>query len=138
MIKAGRETEEFLFDVVHIGMDMEFYHELGRDLNLTEDTYESFDEDRENAQIFVQNSTGTAFSCDEILNWYLIQSRTNLDRHLPPHALEGAREKGEYMIFVTFPIRFKPGMFHMATVEGEQDLSHLKLLVQITAKRRDA
>lgn len=120
------------FHVTHIGFEMAFHHALGADLNPAADVIEAYEADKEHAEIFVQNSSGTAFSQAEILNWFLLQTRTTLDEHLPPQALEA--DAGP--VLLTVPIRFKPGTFHMQTEAGIQDLSHLKLMCKVTAQSR--
>ncbi len=135
-MKAGRQTAEFTFEVQHIGLDMDFHHPKGRDLKLDDQVIEAFETERENAEIFVQNASGTAFSTEELLSWFLLQTGTSLADQLPKSALETAREKGDGHVFVTFPIRFEPGVFHMITVEGAQDLSALKVMSKVTINKR--
>ena len=132
-LKAGRETEAFVFDVEHVGLDVEFYHPQGRALKFAEDVVEAFEADREDAEIFTQSATGTAFSCDEILSWFLLQTRTTLAQHLPPAALE----QGEGNVLLTVPLRFKEGTFHMDTEDGVVDLSSLKLMCKVTIQLRN-
>lgn len=133
-LKAGRVTDAFTFEVQHIGLDMTFHHPKGRDLSLDAKVIEAFEKDRENAEIFIQNASGTAFSTEEMLSWFLLQSGTSLADQLPKSALE----KGEGHVFVTFPIRFEKGVFHMITVEGAQDLSALKVMSKVTIHKREA
>ncbi|MBF0248767.1 MAG: hypothetical protein HQL36_11975 [Alphaproteobacteria bacterium] len=135
-MKAGRETADFAFDVLHIGMDMDFHHPRGRDLKLAAEVVDAFEHAREHAEIFVQNSSGTAFSADELLDWFLLQSQTTIADHLPPATLEKAEEPGGGDVFVTFPIRFQPDAFHMRTEDGPQDLSALKLMARVTIRRK--
>jgi len=135
-MKAGRQTAEFTFEVQHIGLDMDFHHPKGRDLKLDDQVIEAFETERENAEIFVQNASGTAFSTEELLSWFLLQTGTSLADQLPKSALDAAREKGDGHVFVTFPIRFEPGVFHMITVEGAQDLSALKVMSKVTINKR--
>jgi len=135
-MKAGRQTAEFTFEVQHIGLDMDFHHPKGRDLKLDDQVIEAFETERENAEIFVQNASGTAFSTEELLSWFLLQTGTSLADQLPKSALDAAREKSEGHVFVTFPIRFEPGVFHMITVEGAQDLSALKVMSKVTINKR--
>lgn len=130
--QAGRTTETHTFEVEHIGLDMTFHHPKGRDLRLAPDVVEAFETERENAEIFIQNASGTGFSTEELLSWFLLQSGTSLAEQLPKTALE----KGEGHVFVTFPIRFEKGTFHMQTEEGPQDLSALKLMSKITVHKR--
>lgn len=132
-VQAGRETEDFVFTVEHVGMDMEFYHPQGRTLKLAPAVVEAFEREREDAEIFIQNSSGTGFSSDEILSWFLLQTRTTLAQHLPPSALE----KGEGHVLLTVPLRFEVGTFHMATEAGEVDLSALKLMCKVTIGPRN-
>ena len=131
-LKAGRETAEFTFEVQHIGLDMTFHHPKGRDLGLDAAVIEAFESEREHAEIFIQNATGTAFSTEELLSWFLLQTGTTLADQLPKSALD----KGEGHVFVTFPIRFEPGVFHMITEEGAQDLSALKVMSKVTIHKR--
>jgi len=135
-LKAGRQTEDFTFEVQHIGLDMDFHHSKGRDLKLDAQVIEAFETERENAEIFIQNASGTAFSTEELLSWFLLQTGTSLADQLPKAALDSALEKGEGHVFVTFPIRFEPGVFHMITVEGAQDLSALKVMSKVTILKR--
>lgn len=132
MLKAGRETEDFVFEVEHIGLDMTFYHPKGRNLRLADAVIEAFETDRENADIFIHNASNTAYSTEELLSWFLLQSGTSLADQLPKAALD----KGEGHVFVTFPIRFEQGTFHMLTEDGPQDLSALKLMSKITIHKR--
>jgi len=113
--------------VTHIGFEMAFHHPRGGDLNPADSVIEAYEADKEHAEIFVQNATGTAFSQVEILNWFLLQTRTTLAEHLPPQALK----KDSGPVLLTVPIRFKPGTFHMQTEAGTQDLSHLKLMCKV-------
>ncbi|HEY9080338.1 hypothetical protein [Magnetovibrio sp.] len=131
-LKAGRETAEFTFEVQHIGLDMTFHHPKGRDLGLDAAVIETFESEREHAEIFIQNATGTAFSTEELLSWFLLQTGTTLADQLPKSALD----KGEGHVFVTFPIRFEQGVFHMITEEGAQDLSALKVMSKVTIHKR--
>jgi len=135
-VKAGRETDAFTFEVEHIGLDMTFHHPKGRDLALAPEVIEAFEAERENAEIFIQNASGTAFSTEELLSWFLLQSGTTLADQLPKSALDAALEKGEGHVFVTFPIRFEKGVFHMLTVDGPQDLSALKVMSKVTIHKR--
>lgn len=132
-LQAGRETRDFVFDVEHVGLDVDFHHPQGRNLKLAEEVVDAFELERENAEIFVQSSSGTGFSCDEILSWFLLQTGTTLAEHLPPQALE----QGDGKVMLTVPIRFEPGMFHMATEAGEVDLSALKLMCKVSIRRRN-
>ena len=132
-IQAGRETASFVFDIEHVGLDVDFHHPQGRNLKLASEVVDMFEAEREDAEIFIQNSTGTGFSCDEILSWFLLQTHTTLAEHLPPQALE----QGNGKVMLTLPIRFEPGMFHMATEEGDVDLSTLKLMCKVTIARRN-
>jgi hypothetical protein len=132
-MKAGRETAEFFFDVEHVGLDVDFYHPQGRSLKLADGVIEAFEAQREDAEIFVQNSSGTGFSCDEMLSWFLLQTRTTLAAHLPPQALE----RGHGQVMLTVPIRFEPRTFHMSTETGEVDLCALKLMCKVTLVPRN-
>lgn len=118
------------FTVTHIGFEMAFHHPKGADLNPALSVIEAYEADKEHAEIFVQNTTGTAFSQAEILNWFLLQTRTTLAEHLPPQALEFGAEP----VLLTVPIRFKPGTFHMQTEDGAQDMSHLKLMCKVNVQ----
>lgn len=133
-LKAGRETKDYTFDVQHIGLDMSFHHPKGRDIGLDAAVVESFESEREHAEIFIQNASGTAFSTEELLNWFLLQSQTTLADNLP----KGALDKGEGHVFVTFPIRFEKGTFHMFTEFGALDLSALKVMTKVTINKRAA
>jgi len=135
-LKAGRQTAEFTFEVQHIGLDMDFHHPQGRDLKLDDAVIEAFETERENAEIFIQNASGTAFSTEELLSWFLLQTGTTLADQLPQSALAAALEKGEGHVFMTFPIRFEPGVFHMITIDGAQDLSALKVMSKVTIHKR--
>lgn len=132
-LRAGRETEDFVFAVEHVGVDVDFYHPEGRNLKFADAVVDAFEAERENAEIFVQNASGDGFSCDEILSWYLLQTSTTLAEHLPPQALK----KGEGPVLLTVPIRFEPDTFHMATEAGDVDLSALKLMCKVTIRRRN-
>lgn len=133
-LKAGRITDTHTFEVEHIGLDMAFHHPKGRDLRLAANVVEAFETEREHAEIFIQNASGTGFSTEELLSWFLLQTGTSLADQLPKTALE----KGADHVFVTFPIRFEKGTFHMHTEEGPQDLSALKLMSKITIHKREA
>lgn len=133
-LKAGRTSEDFAFEVQHIGLDMEFYHPKGRDVGLAPDVVEAFESEREHAEIFIQNTSGDAFSTEELLSWFLLQTRTTLADQLPPTALE----KDEGHVFVTFPIRFEQGVFHMLTEFGAQDLAALKVMTKVSFQKRGA
>lgn len=132
-MKVGRETETHLFDVEHVGVDIDFYHPKGRDLALAPDVVASFLQAREDAEIFIQNSSATQFSSDEILNWYLLQSQTTLAAHLPQEALD----KDHGAVLLTLPIRFAPDTFHMLTEDGNVDLKALKVMCKVTITRRN-
>lgn len=134
MLRAGRETKDFIFVVEHVGLDVDFHHPQGRNLKLADSVVEAFEQLRENAEIFVQHSSGLSFSCDEILNWFLLQTGTTLSEHLPPHSLT----KPGGMVMLTVPIRFIPGMFFMVTEAGETDLSALNLMCKVTIKARNS
>lgn len=127
-----RDTDTHTFDVEHVGVDLDFHHPKGRDLEPAPEVVARFEQDREHAEIFVQNSSGTAFSCDEILDWFLLQSGTSLAAHLPG----GALEKDGAKVMLTVPIRFDPGTFHMHTREGDVDLAALKLMCKVTVHER--
>jgi len=113
--------------IAYIGFKAAF-HGTNLDIDLAPCVVEAYENDREQAQIFVQNATGTAFSQVEILHWFLLQTRTQITEHLPPQALQ----KRANPILLTVPIRFKPDMFHMETQAGAQDLSHLNLMCKVT------
>jgi len=132
VLKAGRASADFHFEVEHIGLDMAFHHPKGRDLTLSAAVTEAFETDREHAEIFIQNTSGTAFSTEELLSWFLLQSGTSLADQLPRSALE----KGTGHVFVTFPMRFEKGTFHMHTEHGAQDLSALKVMSKVTIHKR--
>lgn len=129
---AQRDSETHRFDVEHVGVDLDFHHPRGADLNPAPEVVEAFERAREDAEIFIQNSTGTAFSCDEILDWFLLQSRTTLADHMPP----GVLDKGEGRVMLAVPIRLEPGTFHMHTEAGDVDLAALKLLCKVTVHPR--
>lgn len=130
-MKVGRDTETFSFEVEHIGFDMTFHHPKGNKLQLDLSVVEAFEAERENAEIFIQNSSGTSFSADELLNWFLLQSKTTLADHMPAKALQ----KGHGDTYVTFPIRFEKGTFSMLTEDGMQDLAALKLMAKVTVHK---
>ncbi|MCW8916531.1 MAG: hypothetical protein OQK24_11860 [Magnetovibrio sp.] len=137
MMRAGRETEQFSFDVQHIGLDMDFHHPKGRNLRLDDKVVEQFETDREHAEIFIQNASGDSFSTEELLSWFLLQTQTTLAQHVPQKALKDALETGSGHVFVTFPIRFEANTFHMITEEGPQDISALKVMSKVTIQRRE-
>lgn len=122
------------YEVEHVGLDVDFHHPHGRGLKLATETISAFEAQREHAEIFVQNSSGTGFSCDEILNWFLLQTRTTIADHLPAEA----RSKPGHHVMLTVPIRFEPGTFYMATEEGNVDLSALKLMCKVTITARNS
>ncbi|MBL4692835.1 MAG: hypothetical protein JKY92_05845 [Magnetovibrio sp.] len=117
------------YSVEHIALDMEFYHEHSSTLRPASHVVKAFEHDKEHAEIFMQKKTGTAFSQVEILNWFLLQTQTTIADHLPKNSPENSPENP---IFLAFPIRFKENTFSVQTEEGEQDLSHLKLMCKIT------
>lgn len=129
---AKRDTDTHTFDVEHVGVDLNFHHPKGPNLEPAAEVVEAFEQDREHAEIFIQNSSGTAFSCDEILDWFLLQSQTTLADHVPP----GALDKDGAKVMLTVPIRLEPGTFHMHTREGDADMSALKLLCKVTVHAR--
>ena len=131
---AKRDTSTHHFEVEHVGVDLDFHHPRGRDLAPTPEVVAAFEQDREHAEIFIQNASGTAFSCDEILDWFLLQSATTLADHLP----DGALEQDGTKVMLTVPIRFAPGTFHMPTREGDVDLAALKLMCKVTVHARKA
>ena len=124
---------DITFEVEHVGLDVDFHHPQGRGLKLSPETISAFEAEREHAEIFVQTSSGTGFSCDEILNWFLLQTQTTLADHLPVEA----RTKPGQHVMLTVPIRFEPGTFYMATEEGNVDLSALKLMCKVTVIQRN-
>ena len=121
------------FEVEHVGLDVDFHHPQGRNLKLSTQTISAFETEREHAEIFVQNASGTGFSCDEILNWFLLQTKTTLADHLPAEA----RTKPGSHVMLTVPIRFEAGTFHMATEDGNVDLSALKLMCKVAVIERN-
>ena len=131
---AGREAPGFTFDVEHVGLDVDFHHPQGRNLKLAYSVVSAFEADREHAEIFIQNSSGLGFSCDEILSWFLLQTGTTLAQHLPTEALN----KGSGAVLLTVPIRFEAGTFHMATEAGDVDLAALKLMCKVRISRRNS
>ena len=137
VMKAGRESAEFTFDVQHIGLDMDFHHPKGRQLRLADTVVEQFEQDREHAEIFIQNASGDGFSTEELLSWFLMQTQTTLAQHVPEKALKDALDTGTGHVFVTFPIRFEKNTFHMLTEDGAQDLSALKVMSKVIIEKRD-
>ncbi len=133
-MKAGRETSEHTFRVEHIGFEADFYHPQGKNLKLGTDTVERYEMQKEDAEIFIQHASATAFNSDEILSWFLLQTNTTLADHLPQPSL-GKPSMGQ-PVFVTFPIRFDQGVFHMDTEHGSQDLRALNLLVRVEGKAK--
>ena len=131
-MQAGRETADFIFAAEHIGFEADFHHLQGKELALSAGVISTFEAEKDDAEIFIQNASGTPFSSDEILSWFLLQTNASLDKHLPQDALE----RGGGDVFVTFPIRFEEGVFHMETVEGNVDLRLLNLLVKISIVRK--
>ena len=132
-MQAGRETNDLRFAVQHIGFEADFYHPLGKGLTLSENVISAFEGEKDDAEIFIQNASGTRFSSDEILSWFLLQTNTTLAKHLPGDALE----RGGGDVFVTFPIRFDEGVFHMQTIKGDVDLRGLSLLVKVSIVRKN-
>lgn len=116
------------YHVEHIGLDMAFHHPHAANLNLAEEVIEAYETRKENAEIFVQTASDTAFSSVEILNWFLMQTQTSIADHLP----EGKRPELNHPVLMTFPIRFEAGTFTLKTEAGDQNLSHLKLMCKIT------
>ena len=134
---AQRDSDDFTFTVEHVGVDLDFHHPRGRDLNPAPDVVEAFERDREHAEIFIQNSSGLGFSCDEILDWFLLQSGSTLADHMPQGALENARHgDSATKVMLTVPIRLAPGTFHMATEDGAVDLAALKLMCKVSVHAR--
>ncbi|MDH5187414.1 MAG: hypothetical protein OEW37_00495 [Rhodospirillaceae bacterium] len=133
-MQAGRETKDLRFAVQHIGFEADFYHPLGKGLTLSENVVSAFEDEKDDAEIFIQTASNTHFSSDEILSWFLLQTNTSLDGHIPPDALE----RGGGDIFVTFPIRFDEGVFHMETLQGNVALRALSLLVKVSIVRKNA
>jgi len=136
-MKLNHDTDEFTFVVQHIGLDMDFHHPKGRQLGMAPETIEKFESEREHAEIFIQSASGTAFSTEELLNWFLLQTGKSLAENLPAAALDKGRASGSGHVFVTFPIRFEEGVFHMQTEDGPQDLSGLKMMAKVTFAHRD-
>ena len=131
--QAGRETNDFVFVVEHVGLDVNFHHPQGNTLKLAAEVVTAFEATREDAEIFVQHASGTSFSCDEILSWFLLQTGTTLADHLPLHTLN----VGTGQVMLTVPIRFEQGQFYMATEVGDVDLSALKLMCKVNITRRN-
>lgn len=133
-LKPGRHAQGLVFEVEHIGLDMDFYHPKGRKLGLAPETVEQFERDREHGEIFIQNASGTAYSTEEMLSWFLLQTGTTLADNLPGEKLQDPPGH----LFVTFPIRFEQGTFHMLTEDGPQDLSGLRVMTKVSFRRQDA
>lgn len=112
--------------VEHVGLEADFDHPKGRNLALSGDTAHAFEQDREHADIFTQVSTGALFSTTDMLNWFLLQSDSQLEDHLA--ATAGASNRP---VLLTIPIRFGPEPFTMETVDGVVALRGLKLLLRI-------
>jgi len=119
------------YTVEHIALDIAFYHPCSTDLPIAEEVVEIYEVQKEHAEIFTQKETGVTFSQVEILNWFLMQTQTTIADHLPK-APNDDKPK-----FITFPIRFEPNTFSMQTAEGEQDLSHLKLMCKVILLNTD-
>ena len=115
------------YRIEHIALDMAFHNQGRTQINPAASVVEAFEDDKEHAEIFIQTATNESFSQIEILNWFLLQTRTTIADHLPPGAF--ATDKP---VFVTFPVRFEPGTFHMQTTVGIGDLSHLKLMCKVS------
>jgi len=116
------------YAVEHIGLDMAFHHPRGSSLKLANEVIEIYETDKEHAEIFVQTATDTAFSPVEMLNWFLMQTKTTVADHFP----KGTQPSEGHPVLMTFPIRFENGTFTLKTEEGATDLSHLKLMCKIT------
>jgi len=127
MNKAAFEKVRIV-SVEHLGFEAKYYHPDSDSLDLPGATVDLYENHKDQARIFIQNVTGDAFSSAELLDWFLLQTQTRLDEHLPENAGEGDAMR----CFVTFPMRFPEGMFHMATNAGNTDMKSLKLLIQVT------
>lgn len=117
------------YRIEHIALDMAFHNQGRAQISPAAAVVEAFEGDKEHAEIFIQTATNESFSQIEILNWFLLQTRTTIADHLPPGAF--ATDKP---VFVTFPVRFEPGTFHMQTTAGIGDISHLKLMCKVTER----
>ncbi len=112
----------------HLGFQAEYYHPDGEGLELPHETIDLYENNKEEAEIFIHNDDGLGFNSRELLHWFLIQTGTQLADHLPSAAKKGDGGAS----FVTFPIRFRENTFHMMTDAGATDLKALSLLVAVT------
>ncbi|MBO33691.1 MAG: hypothetical protein CMM74_12070 [Rhodospirillaceae bacterium] len=129
----GQCGGKFDFTLHHIGFETDYYYHDSGNLQLSTQTIDSYENKKEGAEIFFQNATGEGFSSQHMLAWFLTQSRTTIADHLPP---PGKIKAGR--CYLTLPIKFQEGHFHMMTASGVADLKTLKLYVRVTAHARTA
>ncbi|MEE9545011.1 MAG: hypothetical protein V3V55_05400 [Rhodospirillales bacterium] len=122
---------EFDFMLHHIGFEADYHHPDSGNLQLSRQTVDAYENEKGGAEIFFQNATGEGFSSQHLLDWFLAQTRTTIADYLPP---DGAVKEGG--CYVTLPIKFQEGHFHMMTAAGAADLKTLKLYVRITVRPR--
>lgn len=114
--------------VKHIGFEVKYHHPDSDALELPPATVDHYENKKEKARIFIQSGEEEAFSSVELLEWFLLQTKTSLTDHLPKDA--GEWQDGR--CFVAFPMRFPENMFHMTTSAGRTGMKSLKLLIQVT------
>jgi len=117
-----------IVSIEHLGFEAKYYHPDSDSLDLPGATVDLYENQKEQARIFIQSEPNEPFSSAELLEWFLLQTKTELTAHLP----EDAGNDDKKHCFVTFPMRFPEGMFHMETNAGNTGMKALKLLIRVT------
>jgi len=117
------------FNVKHIGLDIDYYHDESETLKLPSETQDLYGVDKEKAALFTETASGLDYSSEEMLEWYFTQSSKSLAEHLPPRS---GSDKQPPRTAIIFPIQFPPGTFHIMTDRGTVDIKTLRLAVEVS------
>jgi hypothetical protein len=113
----------------HIGLEIDFHHPESDKLRLSHQIEDDYSIDKERAAIFTETATVQVLNCEDMLDWYLMQSQTTLADHLPARTYGESEPRRRA---VTFPLHFPEGTFHMMTDRGAVDIKTLRLAIEVT------
>ena len=119
----------FTIEAQYTGLVTSFYDDPQERLVLADSVSRAFEDDPENAEIFLHVEAGKWRSAQWLLNWFFNKKGKKAEDYLPADAHEKAFNLGEYTSPQKFRLEFDKGDFKIETTEGQSDLRSVDILV---------
>lgn len=117
--------------LLHVGLDIDYYHPDGKDLRLSREVEDAYGLDKERAKIFTHNRDRSLFDSKKLLETWLRAKGRTLNDYIPEKFMA---ERKPYIVVV--PLKFPEGLFSIETVQGPVDVKAVNIAVQVMLPER--